>query len=222
MALSFVQAPTAIDSSGTSANFGAITTTANDLLIAFGRWGGQSLTPGFVRTGDSFVEVQAKYEDSQGDTLWTAAAKAIAAGTNTISMTSSTSVSLRGNCFELGGCDLTAPVDKVSTWKEVIGAGTTESSNSSGTTAQADEILIGLISSQGLRTFTAADSYTKPTNGSSTKTAMEYKIVSAVGDYTCTWTLDTALDNLALQIVTLKMAGGAPPPNKFFILTHPA
>lgn len=212
MAIAFVAAPSSVDTSGTTANFGAQTTSAGNLLIAGGRWGALSLTPAFARTGDTFSQVQAKYEDSDGDTVFAATAQNIAGSANVVSMTSSASVSMRGVCFEISGAATSSAVDKVTAWNdESLGTTATPVSTASGTTSQADEILIGMTSSGITYSTTAAGSgYTIPTNGSTTKFMMEYQVVAAASSYTAGFSITTASSpNLtSTSIVTIKAASG--------------
>jgi hypothetical protein len=93
-------------------------------------------------------------------------------------------------------------------------SGTPITSDLSGTTAQADELLWGAVAHDGSdRTITPGASYTiveENEGGSSNMPiAVEYQIVAATDEYEATWTFSNSAVNWLVHLATFKAAAAA-------------
>lgn len=170
----FVQSPAALDTSGASASFAAITATAGNLLVVGVRLGGNVTVTISDDKGNSWALVDGQQNNSDGDSIYIYQAQNNAGGSTTVTITPSSSVSIRGSLFELSGLHVTSPVDQHSHQEQT---GTNPSSSSITSTAKG--MWIGFLSvDTGFSALSAGTlgsaTATLPAGGVSSKHAMEY------------------------------------------------
>lgn len=204
----FVQAQK-VDSSGTSVSFPAITATSGNLLFAFMRLGGNVTTT--VSDGtNTWTQIvgASKQNDADSDSVYVYYAKNIAAGSTTVTIGPSSSVSVRANLVELSGADTTSPADQSAQLDSQSGP---PSIAGPITTTAAGMLIMG-VSSGDPQNYTAGivgtGTATIPTNGATAKTAIEYHNEAATGTQSGSMTYD-ALELFGFaSIWNFKDAGG--------------
>jgi hypothetical protein len=126
----------------------------------------------------------------------------IKAGANTVTVTRSASPgSLLAAIHEYSGIATVLPLDQTAGIASL--AVTTFSSGSTAATTQASELLFGWGAAAGARTWSAGSLYTMRTMESTVSGLSEDRIVSAVGSYTATASVSSAVDGV-MQIATFK------------------
>lgn len=213
-ASAFVQAPTAIDTSGASAAFGSITVTAGNLLIVGMRLGGNVTVTVSDTKSNTWTQITGAslQNNADGDSVYLYYAKSAAGGATTVTLTPSGSVSIRANLFEFSGLDTSSPEDQAN--KNDQAAGTAATSGNI-TTTQAAEMLVGFASNGSTQTGTytagtlGSGTGTIPSGGTSSKTAMMYHAESSTGTYSSTINFSNLNPDVVYgSIASLKDSGG--------------
>jgi hypothetical protein len=199
-----------VDTSGSSVAFPAITVTAGNLLTVFFRGGNSADTLGISDSlMNTWTAFPAQYADASADAIAGWYAKNISGGSDTITVTSASAPSMRGQASEWSGLDTSSPADQKSTPNEATVVNFTTNSI---TTTQATEMLIMFAESQTNQTpvdsTLGTGNGTIPTNGTSTKTAIQYHHETATGTYTGTLSTYTGTDPINGFIVSFRDSGG--------------
>lgn len=207
----FVQAPAVLDTSGTSAAFASITVGAGNLLVVGVRLGGNVT----VTISDDKSNTWALADGQQntplgGDSHYVYYAKNAASGATVVTVTPSSSVSIRGSLFEISGEDTSTPLDQ-----HTHAAGTSTALASGNVTSTSAGMWIGFGVDESLApVFTAgtcgsATGTIPVVGGASTKSAMEYhNEASTVTNGSANETI-TLSDPWWMAVVNFKDAGGA-------------
>lgn len=156
--------------------------------------------------GNTYVEKVAKTchpTRNRCGSLWIA--ENIAAGANTVTLTWSANetagvliVTEYSGLATSNSFDVTASAD---------GNSTAPDSGNSPTTSQNDELIVGALTLDGLKTVTAGSTYTLRSPGFE-RAGLEDKVVSSSGQYNADFSLSAADEWVAI-VATFKAAGGA-------------
>ena len=223
MALSIVQAVAAYTTvQATSVSTAAITTTGGDALAV----GASNYDPaagalaisgtvGGSADGNTYSAADAQTQlGAGGDLLASFYAKNIKGGASHVFKVTSPHSSFPSiGVIEIGGADATAPLDAHPANAGDTSLTTSIASPSSGTLAQASEIVVALMTNDGSNnvTITVSSGWTRQVNQTDTSgmpLIMATQIVSATTAVTCTFTDATAAVTGQAGIFSLKAASG--------------
>lgn len=216
MAAAYVQAQK-IDVSGTSGGITITLTGGNDVYVWIRAAGvGTTISSVADTLGNTYSPVTRNgtnnwpLADADNDTVALYEAVNVAGGATTITVTTNASVTQRHIAVEFSGLTTTSAVDKAALTDSQ--QTTTPTSGVTGTRTQAAEMLLGCISTDFVSPgYTAGTGFTKAL-AETTKTAVEYQVVSVAGTDAATWTLGSADSGASFTIVTmttLKASGAA-------------
>jgi formylmethanofuran dehydrogenase subunit C len=208
--------PTAIGQNATSSSATSlvITTTAAVpagamIFLEIANHNSAAVVPSSVTdsAGNSYTLVSAANSSSVSETLaYALNASALASG-QTITITFPSSRNAAAAAYSVTGIATASAADQQAT--NTTGSGASPSVGPTGTTTQADELVIGLFGYGNSRTFTPGSGYTALATIESTGTVRgttgEYKIVSATGAQTADGTFNSSA-TYAGVIVTFKGA----------------
>lgn len=127
-------------------------------------------------------------------------------GANTVTSNTVGSAPHTNHLLEYSGVATASALDQTATNSAVFN--TSGNTGTTGTTAQADELLIGLIGNEGVRTHTWGSSFTEKTDVANANSgSIAERIVSATGTYAGTATISSN-SNWCACIATFKAAAG--------------
>lgn len=201
-----------VDTSGTSGGI-PITLTGGNNVYVWIRSGGGTISSVTDTLGNTYLPITRDgsnnwplIPDADGDSVAIYEALNVIGGATTITITTSGSTTQRHIAIEFSGLTITTAVDKAALTDNQQSA--TPTSGVTVTRTQADEVLLGCISTGDAHTYAAVGGFTKAL-AETTKSAVEYQVVSIVGTDAATWSLNSA-DTLAsftiATITTLKAA----------------
>lgn len=202
MAIAFVQDATGSTSDTVTVPAGGF--AAGNLIVFAGMWDDASTVSAVNDTGgNSYAQAQRISAGGISTEIWYASLTTPLASGNTIVAT------LAGNdgfwcAAEFSGITSSSPLDQAPAG--TTDTGTSHTSATTGTTAVADELLIGTHCATSTHTFVATGGFTQNDNTTifGFTFSMQYRIVSAVGTYASTCTSGSATANNL--IVTFKGA----------------
>src|SRR5262249_37445732 len=202
-----------VDAGGTSAPlaFASNNTAGNFIAVAVRAFTtNQTITVTDSR-GNTYQQA-VKFNNGTDDTVGVYFAQNIGAGANTVTVSLSASASLRFAIFEYSGIASANALDVTATNTSTSASPT----SGAATTTTSGDLLLGVFSTQSLRTFTAGSGYTireAVSAAPSTALMVEDIVQGAAGSTSATATVDSS-DLWGAALVAFKPAsGGGPTPS---------
>lgn len=218
MAIAFVQAPTSLNTTGTSTSFGAITVGSGNFLYVGFRFGDPTTTPGISdNNSGSWSAVRTFSTDLNGNVNTGWYSMNHPSGSTTVTITSTNSATLRGSLFEFSGVATTSALDQQTS--NVGSDGTAGIVNSGDiTTTQTGELVLSLSTNSdgwgsgpttGFYDGLHVNSFISPSGGLSIKTFLQYLILptASTGSGNSTGNLNGPVFQWYCDIESFKAAG---------------
>lgn len=229
MAIAHVQT-VKVDTSGTSVNFSAITVTAGNTLFIAVRVGGTTTTVAASDGVNTYIHANQTSSGTPYPLNETVTGtgvndafivKSAAGGSTTVNLAVSPTNTIRAFLMEISGLGGASTVQDVGANAAAATNSTATDGVTTGATTTrtvANEILLCFTFNDGGPTINPGTNFTTPTGGAqTTKTAFEYRIVSATGTDAGTFTHTASGPNF-IGIISLNAGGAVAIVNNFLSL----
>lgn len=213
MAIAFVQSAKATANGASTIDVSLTGVGAGNTLISYAslyKSGGSATYTGVSGGGATWNNRQATQQSEKYSSIWEG--QSSTGGSVTVTHTPSVSADLACVVAEFSGLVTTGAYDVSAEDTSGFGSDTAPNSTATATTAEGDELLVGIMTHNGATiSATPGGSFTQLSDilsGASTAVcAAAYRIVSATGTYSSTWTLG-ASQRWCCAIATFKAAAG--------------